>query len=398
MKTTIKQVFNYIRKFLNKVINQMSAWFIPFACACTVLIFSCTDKYADITDWADRQLVIIDMFNAGETERANDLLYRWLSEPEVRQADLQTLSDSLSFYRTTSPDGKLMVFSWYSGEDGLVTDFNNVILYEDKGKVYSTDKCLWQLLERQHGTSELAMGEEELEVGCLTTDIHQVKDVNDRTIYITENYMFDGTWAYGSIDGFFILDGKLMQAQDLFITKNNGIRDNLQFAYYMSSYYYNIESILGPQSVFGYVDDEKQILVPTEENGECVDRYESFHFNGSKYVYTEEMAGKHLHWTLRNFESLEHLYWVADRLIRVDRMSDDTYRYTAWILDGERADSSTMLAEPDEIIHKGTMVDDKWYQFTHNDTVYRINAYPSAWHQLQILEKGKVILDETRKF
>lgn len=398
MKTTMKRVMNSFHNILSEATKRISVWMLPFICAITIILSSCTDKYAEMTDWAERQAAVVELFNEGDTDQANELLCRWLSEPSVRQADLQMLSDSLSFFRVTSPDGKLTVFSWYSGEDGLVTDFNNVILYEDNGKIYSADKCLWQLLERHHGTAELALNEEDLEVGCLTTDIHQVKDNNGRIIYLTENYLLDGTWAYGSIDGFYMKDGKLRQAHDLFITKDNQIRDNLQYAYYMSIYNYNIESILGPQSVFGYIDEEKEILLPDENYGECADRYESFCFNGSKYVYTEDVAGKHLHWRYRNFAALEHLYQVADRLVRVDRMADESFRYAAWLLDGKQADCQTMLSEPDEVIFNGTMVDDQWYQFTHKDTVYRINAYPSAWHQLQILDKGKVVLDETRKF
>lgn len=395
MRTLFFRCSDFIRQGINRFTEYIKSFVLPMSCICMLFMVSCKpDKYDKLIDWDQRQSAIVQLIGEGDFDKYDELMVRWLSEPGALMEELEVLQDSIGLFRAESADGRLHVFSWYTIRENQGFVCNNVIHYEENNEWYTTNCSLWQLMQNQHEISKLALHHGKPVNGCATTRIIQVKDQNDNVIYLTENYLTDTTWEYGSIDAFTIKDGKLVQVPELFVNSDRQIRDNLEYSYYMNTY----NDILGPvvagHSVFGWDENTRMLLCPTEEFGEFCDRYESYEFNGSKFVYTGNKVGKNLHPSLCDFEVLAGIYWTGHQLIRIDRMQDGTYRYASWYLDILEPIVEDMEDEPELVIHGGTL-EDGWYQFSMGEFTYKVDAYSVSEHVLQIYCDG-VLFDVDR--
>lgn len=373
--------------------KRLSEGIMCLCCVLSLLLASCnSDPYADCKTWEERETLLIQKYEKSDKD-FNRLMFRWLSEPEASSYPFDSLQMDRPFCKTVSPDGKLCVFSWDSFEGGLTGKWNTVIHYEHEGKKYMMDRNLWQLLPQRGAHAGLAVDEEGTDNGCLTMRIYQVKDMNGRTVYLTENHLLDARYSYSSINAYTIMDGMLRAVPEMFITADRNICDALETSFDMYTWYDRIEKFVGPKSVYGFSKEKGELLVPVDDmEVSYSDRYGRYVFNGSKFIYTDEVAGKDIHPYLQKFSEFKDLYRIDSDIIRVDLMEDGTYRFAAWTSDDKNATGIDLTEEPDRIIHGGIMDESgNWYVFRGNGLEYRLNAVQAGKQTLEIRDKDKII-------
>lgn len=113
---------------------------------------------------------------------------------------------------------------------------------------------------------------------------------------------------------------------------------------------------------FDYGDVEK-----AEDYDKLTDQYALYQFNGKSLEYVGKDGGYWLHPSIRQFESLEAMFFTKDYRIRIDRISDGRYRYVSW------KRTASVSDEPDIVI-LGSYYNEaeEKYIFNNNGYVYII--------------------------
>lgn len=380
---------------------QRSVWSLII---CVVLMMTAcgTDPYAQYQTWPEREAVLLQQ--QSEDGDYNELMFRWLSEPDAVNYPFDSLQAESPIRKATSPDGKLCVFSWDSYEGGIVNKWNNVIHYESDGKIHTLDQSLWSLQQDKTEAARMAIDEDGIDHGCLTMFIHQLKDTNGRTIYLTVNHLYDSMWSYTTVDAYTIVNGKLISLPEMFITANGNIRNEVEFVYEVDKWAVQTEQFLGLTSVFGFCEDEKELLVPTEGVEVAIsDRFERYKFNGNKFISTDIVCGHKIHPSLQNFKEVAQLYRIGKWFIRVDEMEAGTYRYASWNVGDTAPEKIDLTRQPDLVLLNGVKVEDgenrldEWYVFKNKNVEYRVNVLPLGTQKLEIRKDGKTILKQEQE-
>ena len=382
-------------------IARMGMNVLTILCGCFFLLTACTENpLKDIKDWKTREMVMKALYET-ENEKFNELMYQWLEEPEAMDYEFYDLQECTSFHKAMSEDGNLCVFSWDSYEGGIVTKWNNVVCYRNGDKPHSVKKNLWNFLPERNGHSSLAIDDDGTDYGCITLNIHQIRDLNGQPLYLAENHLIDGRWSYSSISAFTIVDDKLKGLPEMFVTNNYNIYDEIDFSYDGKTRYDVVERFLGMQPVYHFNVEKQELLVPVEGNEtEWSDRYIRYVFNGSKFIQSDTVCAPNIHPSLQQFKERIQYYRMNEHFIRVDKMNDGTLRYASWHLAANTAaEDVEQMLEP-QIILTGGSIDEngEWYVFRNKNYEYRVNALQYGTQTLEIRKDGKVIYTESQDY
>lgn len=351
---------------------------------------SCQTAPENIKDWADRETLYLDMIDADEREAANELLKHWLVEDlSVFDYDFPKLSDNIGFTQAVSPDNKLRIISWDTQLTGYPTTWFNVIYYVSNGQIFVLSD------------NEMEMDEKTLELrgsgdfDCRVSEIRQVKTLDGEKVYLTEGVVYDSSWVFAYLTGLTIKDDKLYHRPEMFITSDNTIQNALECSYNNSDWCSIKEHIINSDTEFLYSEDSNEILVPMDgERAWPSDRYERMVFNGTKFIYTDIVADNRLHPSLHDYKNLEGLFLTENHLIRVDKMSDGSYRYASWKRTFIPQDQLTMEGEPALVVGGGVMDEDDNYIFRNGSYEYKVNVYGSDEWRLTIKQHGNIIYQD----
>lgn len=159
--------------------------------------------------------------------------------------------------------------------------------------------------------------------------------------------------------------------------------------------------------LFEYDAKSRNLYVPIPKDGDIIDRYKVWHFNGKRFVALGEQPHKDMHKSLGRYNRLICYFTTKDYIVRVDSLNSHTLRYASWKKPKTMADKPDVVitggkrrhhpAAPDEL----ERCDD--YRFTHGGYEYIANYCETdtakSIHQdyLLIRRNGKVVVKQEKE-
>ena len=314
-------------------------------------------------------------------------LIDWSSE----EPDEVQLPSDLSYMTVTeSDDGKLTLYAYDTGCGGTSPEYSTYIRYE-YGDSVVTD-YLYPLTESDYVcASDIRKDGSDIYDGSFSTILSQIPLSETETGYIIEAYN-KASSVEGSKEAYLVkyVDGKLKKMP--FEKKSGEICKSVGRDYYIPDWYFTTDG-LGWDWVLSY-DKETSTLYMPEDDGIMVmsDRYDLYQFKNGKMRYVGNEAGYWLHPSLRDFNFLSGIYQTDTNLIRVDEMSDFTYRYSSWLK------SNPMSSEPDLILYDGKAgIVENAIVFKNGNYTYIVPAHRKGqgndFGKVIIKYKDKVLLE-----
>ena len=314
-------------------------------------------------------------------------LIDWSSE----EPDEVQLPSDLSYMTVTeSDDGKLTLYAYDTGCGGTSPEYSTYIRYE-YGDSVVTD-YLYPLTESDYVcASDIRKDGSDIYDGSFSTILSQIPLSETETGYIIEAYN-KASSVEGSKEAYLVkyVDGKLKKMP--FEKKSGEICKSVGRDYYIPDWYFTTDG-LGWDWVLSY-DKETSTLYMPEDDGIMVmsDRYDLYQFKNGKMRYVGNEAGYWLHPSLRDFNFLSGIYQTDTNLIRVDEMSDFTYRYSSWLK------SNPMSSEPDLILYDGKAgIVENAIVFKNGNYTYIVPAHRKGqgndFGRVIIKYKDKVLLE-----
>ena len=312
----------------------------------------------------------------------DDLIDFLLKEPNALNYDFQKLrkTDFIGDI-VTSNDGNLRFYYWDTGMGGTMIDWGNVCQFR-YGKTIKT--LIGNILdvEVMNGTKESHGG---LDVGCAVLGITTIITKQNTKIYLVEVYIRESSgWGYTGVSAVKIEDGTLKPANIFFIDGK---------ATYVVGVEYSIidwDSKVGVKQGWDWIisfNRETNTLYIPEEDGDMTDRYTLYKFDGEKMNAIGVDGGYWLYPSLRQFRNLEFIYTTTDYTIRVDKMADDSYRYSSWSKGRE------ICEKPDIIIYNGyNNKTSRAIEFINNGYLYKITE-----DGFGIYKNGKKIMNQLKE-
>lgn len=188
---------------------------------------------------------------------------------------------------------------------------------------------------------------------------------------------------------------------------SNKIEENdFEIIYCIPNWYFATNGD-GYDWLFEYDAKSRNLYVPIPKDGDIIDRYKVWHFNGKRFVALGEQPHKDMHKSLGRYNRLMCYFTTKDYIVRVDSLNSHTLRYASWKKPKTMADKPDVVitggkrrqhpAAPDEL----ERCDD--YRFTHGDYEYIANYCETdtakSIHQdyLLIRRNGKVVVKQEKE-
>lgn len=294
------------------------------------------------------------------TEELQKMGNRLLNDKSTFNSDLSRELDSLNISLTTSPDGKLKIYTWHDGCGGTMICHKSIYQTYSNGRFHAD--FLDDFVE-------------------FPLNIYQVESPKEPVYLIHFFFQESSAMSAMGIDAFKMdWHGRLKPAEVFECVreihdKTSGYSDCV----FMENYY-NL-----PPSAFcagGWSDNlffkttKKDLYMPYQHcqwepyaNEVMHDYYHHYVWDGEKFTYRNleynPMLAKYLDkagWLILEFE-------LGESIIRIDKMDDGTYRYVAWKKD------KVFSALPDLIINNGWYHEvEHQFHFVNRDYEYIYNT------------------------
>lgn len=279
--------------------------------------------------------------------------------------DLSTELDKLSIKTTSSPDGKLKIYTWDNGEGGTMICHNSIYQTYCNGKFHA----------------DFMQDYEELPL-----NIFQVESAKGPVYLVQFFFQECSSIGVSGVEAFTMnKKGKLELAE---VFESIGDLCNTTEGYSCCLYTENYFRL--PPSVFcdGGWDDNlffeksrKDIYMPyfSDKGGAIMyDYYHLFEWNGDKFQYRYPVFNPVLKKYIGDKGQLAIEFELGKSIIRIDKMEDGTYRYIAWKKDKMFAD------KPDLIITDGWYHEvEHLFHFKNKDHEYVFNTQNHHLHIYQ---------------
>lgn len=305
-----------------------------------------------------------------------------LKEPRTMDYSFDLLKKYIDV--VTSEDGNLRFYYWDDRMGGTMTSWTDICQFRYDGKVRS---CLRSVMDVKYGESA---DEAEWMNNCAVLDIKTIYDSDSEPVYLVLCYIRESsTWMYISVEAVQIKDGKLVGAPVFY----GEIEEEEEADRCFRGTEYCIAGMISRtndgERWDGHLiyDDQTGTLYVPQADPELTDRYSLYRFDGKNFNFAGSDGGYWLHPSLRSFECLEQVFDTEKYRVRIDRMSDGTYRYASWRGNGP------MIKEPD-IILAGGSYDDDGYHFSNNGYEYLVDKDLC----LSVRHNGRTVLRQKRKF
>lgn len=206
--------------------------------------------------------------------------------------------------------------------------------------------------------------------------VHALRKTDGTTYYIVHcTGKASSTDGYGWLEAYRIVGDSIREVN----VADGGDRiDNSDFHvnYSIPKWYYTTNGA-GYDWMFKYDFQSGELYVPIAENGELIDRYRVWKFNGERFVFTGVRPHKDLHESLGAYNRLICYFTTKDYIVRVDSLDSRELRYTSWMKPQTMADVPDFVLEGGERRRhptgpdNGSRCDD--YRFTNGDYEYIVN-------------------------
>lgn len=269
---------------------------------------------------------------------------------------------------TKSDDGKLTLYAYDTGCGGSSPEYSTYIQYES-GDSIVTD-YLHTLTESDYiCASDIYKDGVDIYDGSFSTIIAQIPLSECEIGYIIEAYN-KASSIEGSSEACLVkyVDGKLTKIP--FEQKHGEICNSVCSDYYIPDWYFTTDG-LGWDWVLSFDKKTNTLYIPEEDEIMVMsDRYDLYQYKNGKMRYVRNDAGYWLHPSLHDFHYLAGIYQTENKLIRIDRLIDYSYRYSAW------SKSKPMSSEPELVLHGGkTGIVENAIVFCNGDYTYIVPEY-----------------------
>ncbi len=315
-------------------------------------------------------------------------LWVWHSSKGQRKAadsespgSVQLPSDLSDMTISKSDDGKLILYTYDTGLGGTSPDYLTYIQYESDDSIV-TD-FLFPLTESDYiCASDIKNDGVDIYDGSFSTILSQLPLSESETGYIIEAYN-----KASSIEGYKeaclvkYMGGKLKKIP--FEMNDGKICMTADCGYYIPDWYFTTDG-LGWDWVLSVDKETNTLYIPERaDNMVMTDRYDLYQYSNGRMRYVRNDAGYWLHPSLRDFQYLVGIYRTKSKLIRIDMLRDQTYRYSVWPI------SKAMFTEPELVLHDGKVgLVENAIVFNNGDYTYIVPKYRRG----QGADLGKVII------
>lgn len=184
-------------------------------------------------------------------------------------------------------------------------------------------------------------------------------------------------------------DGRLEKLP--FIDKQGEKQFSADAYYYIPDWYFTTDG-LGWDWVMSFDGKTNTLYVPESGDMKMSDRYDLYRYDDGKMRYIGNDAGYWLHPSLKDFKRLAGIYQTDTKLIRIDKLRDDTFRYAAW------SKSKPMSSEPELVLQGGeTGIIENAIVFRNGDYTYIVPEYRRGqghdFDKVIVKYKDRVILE-----
>lgn len=281
---------------------------------------------------------------------------------------------------TTSADNKVRLYSWDTGLGGTSPEFQTYIQYETGDTVLA--RTLYPIYDSKYVLADdIRKYGHEIYDGSYCDKLYQIPMKDGKNTYIVVAYNRDSS-VEGEQESVLIYekDGRLEKLP--FIDKQGEKQLSADAYYYIPDWYFTTDG-LGWDWVMSFDSKTNTLYVPESGAMEMSDRYDLYRFDDGKMTYIGNDAGYWLHPSLKSFKRLAGIYQDDTKLIRIDILKDDTFRYAAW------PKSKPMSSKPELVMTggKGGIVKNA-IVFKNGDYTYIVPAYRRG----QGDDFGKVII------
>lgn len=260
---------------------------------------------------------------------------------------------------STSDDGNLRLYHWNTGEGGTMIDWGNLCQFRSNGEIYVYE-C---------GVTEIEYTEDdEFTMGCAVLGLYTVQSDKGETYYLAHTYVREmSNLGFAEISPVKIEKNRLVPVWLFEEEADEWGWNPTTREYSIADWYFRTNLGEGWDWIYRYDADTRTLYIPKQRDMEMTDQYNLYTFNGEKFVYVRDDGGYWLHPSIRNFEYLEDLFCTKDYRVRIDQMSDGSYRYVSWKKD------ASMDSQPDIIIYDGSFnEEDEIFSFENDGYNYKI--------------------------
>lgn len=341
--------------------------------------------YSSLDEAESKLVAKLDSLYGDEGDRYyyfnEELLSLVSHDPATLTHDFSKMQEKGYVDIETSDDGNLRIYYWDTGMGGTCIDWGNICQFRSNDKVYVCDKGFLSCIKKDGKT-------EESDFECAINDIHTVVANNGEVYYLVWLYFRESSnWGLTFIETIKIEDGKLISVPLFEDSEETAIE------YQIADWYFRANEGEGWDWTHCYDKQTGTLYIPKLEDASISDRYYLYTFNGEKFEFLREDSGFWLYPEIRDYKYLEVLFCTSDYRIRIDKMNDDTYRYTSWKKD------VSMGQKPDIVIYNGQFDENNYtYTFENSGFKYCINNNEYNEHTLTVINNsGKQILYQKQK-
>lgn len=190
--------------------------------------------------------------------------------------------------------------------------------------------------------------------------------VDDKDYYLTSDYFFFSSEVFCGYSVYVLTDSGLVEVAGQEGTEENGREHALFYEYYPGDWYFRTS---GMGEWLDYFDETTNTLYVPDEDVFMNDRYKCYQWDGKQFVQVgnKSVANPFLHPSLKDYERLEYYGPMDRKIVRVDKLGKESYRYAAW------QENSPMSSKPERVITNGTLdTAANEFVFRDNGQEYRI--------------------------
>lgn len=295
------------------------------------------------------------------------------NDPGTLDYEFKKLQDAENVSIVTSDDGNIRFYFWETGMGGRQGSWYNLCQYRSDGKVYVFEGSIQEL--KYYNTEYIKKNPEwDYLLDCIISNIYTLHANNGETYYLVcteRNTIGD---IYMGVEPISIENGVLkcdafFKSDTIFdywdVEKADSLyrNFNVRFTTYSNGFFNDSDNW---DRLYSFDRKTKTLYIPElEDYDKFTDQYALYQFNGKSLEYVGKDGGYWLHPSIRQFESLEAMFFTKDYRIRIDRISDGRYRYVSW------KRTASVSDEPDIVIF-GTYYNEaeEKYIFNNNGYVY----------------------------
>lgn len=269
---------------------------------------------------------------------------------DLLQTNIKTLSypfrklqQKTNITITTSPDKKVRLYSWNTGQGGTSPDYQTYIQYQTGDTVLT--RTFYPIYDSKYVfADDIRKDGNEIFDNSFCDVIYQISMKDGKNAYLITAYNKSG--AEGEQKSILIYEKNGGLEKLPFIDRKGNKRFSV-YAYYSIPDWYFTTDGLGWNWVMSFDSKTNTLYVPDSDYIEMSDRYALYRYDNGKMKYIGNDAGFWLHPSLKHFKSLAGIYQTDTELIRIDELKDDSFRYSAW------SKSKPMSSKPELVMTGG---------------------------------------------